>query len=160
MDHKSCLSTLCILCLDLASADGDRLCKPWDLNVGFGSKNKDVVVVQLLSCIQLSVTPWTAACQACLSFTISWSLLKFLFIESVILANHTLPPTFPFAFSLSHFQGLFQWVGSSHQVAKLLELQASAPVLPMNIHSGLVSFRADWFDLLAVQGTLKGLLQY
>ena len=61
------------------------------------------------------------------------------------------------AFSdLSQHQGLFQWVSSSHQVAQVLELQLQHQVLPMN--SVLISFRIDWFNFLAVQGTLKSLL--
>ena len=62
------------------------------------------------------------------------------------------PPTF----SLSQHQGLFQWVSSSHQVAKVVELQFQ----PSNEYSGLIFFRIDWFDLLAVQGILKSLLQH
>ena len=70
-------------------------------------------------------TPWTAAQLASLSFTISQSLLKFMSIESVMLPNkpHPLPPPSPFAFNLSQHQGLFQWVSSLHQVAKVLEFQ-------------------------------------
>ena len=66
--------------------------------------------------------------------------------------------TASFALSLSQHQGLFQWVSSSHQVAKLLELQLQH--CPSNEYSGLISFRIDWFDLLAVQGTLESLLQH
>ena len=69
-------------------------------------------VVQLLSHVQLPVTPWTAACQASLSFTISWSLLKFMSIESVVPSNHLshpLWPSSPPALSLSQHQGLFLW---------------------------------------------------
>ena len=62
----------------------------------------------------------------------------------------------PPAFYLSQHQGLFQWVDFSHQVAKVLSFSTS----PSNEYSGLISFRIDWFDLLAVQGTLKSLLQY
>ena len=62
------------------------------------------------------------------------------------------------AFNLSLHQGLFQWVSSSHQVAKGLELQLQH--LSFQEYSGLISFRIDWFDLLAVQGTLKSLLQH
>ena len=67
---------------------------------------------------------------------------------------------FPFssAFNLSQHQGLFQWVSSSHQVAKILEFRFS--ISPSNECSGLISFRIDWFDLLAVQGTLRSLLQH
>ena len=64
----------------------------------------------------------------------------------------------PPALKLSQGQGLFQWVSSSHQVAKVLELYFS--ISPFNKYSGLISFRIDWFDLLAVQGTLKSLLQH
>ena len=77
-----------------------------------------VVVVQLPSHVQLSVTPWTVACQASLSFTISRSLLKLVSIESYPLSSPS-PP----GFNLSQNQGLFQSVSSSHQVAKVLELQ-------------------------------------
>ena len=61
------------------------------------------------------------------------------------------------AFNLSQHQGLFQWVSSSHQVAK--ETSVLASVLPVD-YSGLISFRINWFDLLAVIGTLKSLLQH
>ena len=76
-----------------------------------------VVVVQLLSHVQLFVTPWTASCQASLSFTISRSLLKLMSIESYPLSS---PSS---TFNLSQNQGLFQSVSSSYQVAKVLELQ-------------------------------------
>ena len=62
------------------------------------------------------------------------------------------------AFSFSQHQGLFQWVSSSHQGAKILELRPQH-ISPSTEYSGLISFRIDWFDLLAVQGTLKSLLQ-
>ena len=84
-------------------------------------------VVQSLRCVWLSVTPWIAACrerQASLSFTISQSLLRLMSIASMMPSDHLiLSPPSPLAFSLSQHQGLFQWVGSSHQVAKVLELQ-------------------------------------
>ena len=64
----------------------------------------------------------------------------------------------PPAFSLSQDQGLFQWVSSSHQIAKVLEHQLQHQ--SFNEYSGLISFRMDWLDLLAVQGTLKSLLQH
>ena len=75
-----------------------------------------VVVVQSLSHVQLFVTPWTAACQASLSFTISWSLLKLMSIESVMPSNHLILCHLPFPpdLSLSQHQGLFQWVNPSH----------------------------------------------
>ena len=115
------------------------------------------VIVHLLSCVQLLATPWTAPHQASLSFTLYWTLLKLMSIELVMPSNHLIlwlspsPPTF----NLSQHQSLFQWVISSHQVAKVLELQLQPQSFPW-------IFRVDflvWFDLLAVQGTLKSLLQ-
>ena len=64
----------------------------------------------------------------------------------------------PLTLSLSQHQGLFQWVGSSHEVTKVLSFSFS--ISPSNEHPGLVSFRMDWLDILAVQGTLKSLLQH
>ena len=64
----------------------------------------------------------------------------------------------PPAFNLSQYQGLFQWVSSLYQVAKVLELQLQHQ--SFHEYSGLISFRMDWFDLLTVQGTLKSLLQH
>ena len=98
---------------------GDQVMRVEPLWVGFVF----VVVVQSLSHVWLFATPWTAACQASLSFTISQSLLRFMSIESVMLSSHLilcyllllLPSIFP---SIS----LFQWIGSLHQVAKVLEL--------------------------------------
>ena len=82
------------------------------------------VVAQSLSRVQLFVTPWTAARQDSLSFTISWNLLKLMSIESVMPSNHLiLFPPFPPTLTLSWHQGLFRWVSSVHQVAKVLELQ-------------------------------------
>jgi len=78
--------------------------------------------VQLLSRVQLFVTPWTAARQASLSITDSQSLLKFL-SSDVIQPSHPLSSPSPPTFNLSQHQGLFQWVSSSHQVDKVLEFQ-------------------------------------
>ena len=72
-------------------------------------------------------------------------------------SHHLLPPSPP-VFSLSQHQGLFQRVGSLHQMAKYWSF--SFNISPSNEHSGLNSFRIDWLDLLAVQGTLKSLLQH
>ena len=76
-------------------------------------------------------------------------------VSDAIQPSYPLLSPSPPAFNLSQHQGFFQWVGSSHQVAKVLKLQ-----LPSNEYSGLISFRMDWFDLLAVQGTLKSLFQH
>ena len=80
-------------------------------------------------------------------------------VDDAMQPSHPLSPSYPpFALSLSQHQGLFRWVGCLLQVAKVFELQCqhqSFQWIP-----GLISFRIDWFDLLAVQGTLKRLLQY
>ena len=119
-----------------------------------------VVIVWSLSRVWLFVTPWTAAHQASLSFTISWSLLKLMSIESVMPSNHLilcrsllfLPSIFP---STRVFSGesvlRFRW-------PKYWSFSFS--ISPSNEYSGLISFRIDWFDLLAVQGTLKSILQH
>ena len=119
--------------------------------------------VQSLSCVWLLATPLIAACQASLSITNSRSLLKLMSIESMMPSNHLSHPLLslsPPSFNLSQHQGLFQWVSYSHQVVKVLELQHLMNILISNEYSGLISFRIDWFDLRAVQGTLKSLLQH
>ena len=73
--------------------------------------------------------------------------------------SHPLSFPSPPAFNLSQHQGLFQWMSSLHQVVKVLELQLQH-YFPSNEYPGLISLRIDWFDLLAVQGTLKSLLQH
>ena len=115
--------------------------------------------VQSLSRVQLFVTPWTAAHQASLSITYSWSLLKLMSIESVRPSNHLilchpllLPSTFP----------------SVRVVSSKLALRIRWPnywsfsfsTSPSDEYSGLISFRIDWLDLLDLQGTLKSLLQH
>ena len=72
--------------------------------------------------------------------------------------SHLLSPSFPPALNLYQHQGLSQWVSSLHHVAKVLEFRFS--ISPSNEYSGLISFRIDLFDLLAVQGTFKSLLQH
>ena len=114
--------------------------------------------VQLLSCVQLFVTPWTAAHQASLSITNSQSLFKLMSMESVMPSNYLilccplllLPSIFPsirvFSSELAlHIRWTKYWSFS-------FSISAS------NEHSGLISFRIDWFDLLAVQGTLRSIL--
>ena len=108
-------------------------------------------VVQLLSHVWLFVTPWTAACQASLSFTIYWSLLKCMFTESTMTSNHLilchrllLPSIFPSIRAFSNESVLcIRW-----------------PISPSNEYSGLISFTIDWLDLLAVQGTCESFLQH
>ena len=119
-----------------------------------------MVVVQLLSCVRLFVTLWTVARQASLSITNSRSLLKLMSIESVMPSNHLilcqsllLPPSiFPsirvfFSESVLYIGWPKYW-------------SFSFSISPFNEYSGLISFRMDWLDLLAIQGTPKSLLQH
>ena len=108
---------------------------------------------------QLFATPWTAARQASLSITNSQSLLKFMSIESVMLSNHlilcrprlllpAIPPSIRvFSESVLHIRWPKYW-------------SFSLSIIPYKEIPGLISFRMDWLDLLAVQGTLKSLLQH
>ena len=96
---------------------------PWCL--GFRTNFISLSLVQSLSHVLLSATPWTAACQASLSFTISQSLFKFMSIELMMASNHLIlcHPLLLLPSILPSSQRLFQWVGSSHQVTKILQLQ-------------------------------------
>ena len=125
------------------------------------SKLQELVMDASSLChVQLFVSPWTTACQAPLSTTISWSLLSFMSMESVLLSNHLilcpsllfLPSIFPsirvFSSELAfHIRWPKYW-------------SFSFSISPANEYSGWISFRIDWFDLLAVQGTLENLLQH
>ena len=118
------------------------------------------VVVQLLSCVWLFVTPWTVVRQAPLSSTLSHSLLKFMSVMSVMLSKQLtlchplllLPSVFPSIRVFSNESALhIRW--PKHW-------SFSFNISPSSEYSGLIYFRTDWFDLLAVQGTLKCLLQH
>ena len=106
------------------------------------------------------MTPWTAACQASLSSTISQTLLKFISVNSMraIQYIHLLPPPAPFAFNLSQHQIFASELTLHFRWPKYWSFSFSNS--PFNENSGLISFRIDWFDLLAVQVTLKSLLQH
>ena len=114
--------------------------------------------VQSLSCVQLFAAPWTAARQASLSIINSQSLLKLLSIASVMPSNHLLL-CHPLLLLPSIFLRVF-----SNELALHIRWPKyrsfSFNISPSNEYSGLISFRIDWFDLLAVQGTLKSLLQH
>ena len=115
--------------------------------------------VQSLSRVWLFVTPWTAACQASLSITKSWSLLKLMSIESVMSCNHLIlcHPLLP----LSIFPSIrVFWNKSSLRMRRPKYWSFSFSISPSNDYSGLISFRMNWLDLLAVQGTLRSLLQH
>ena len=136
------MSLLCVQCLEEYLAH---------------SKYYVVIVqsVQSLSCVRLFATPWTAACQASLFITNSQSLLKLMSIESVMPSNHLilcrplllLPSIFPSIRVFSDEPVLhIRW-------PKYCSFSFS--ISPSNEYSGLISFRMDWLNLLAVQGTLK-----
>jgi len=111
--------------------------------------------VQLLSRVQLFVTPWTAARQASLSITNSQSLLKLTSIESVMPSNHLIL-CHPLLLPPSVFPSIM--VFSNESVLHIIwpkYWSFSVSISPPNEYSGLISFRMDWLDLLAVQGTLK-----
>ena len=120
----------------------------------------DHVVVQSVSHIWLFATPWTAACQASLSFTISQSLLQLMPIESVIPSNHLI-----FFHPLVFLPSIFPSIGVfSNDPALRMRWPKywsfSFNISPSKEHPGPISFRMDWLDLLAVQGTLRSLLQH
>ena len=79
-------------------------------------------------------------------------------VSDAVQSSHPLSSPSPPTFNLSQHQSLFQWVSSLHQVAKHWSFSLS--ISPLNEYSGLISFRIEWLDILAVQGTLKSLLQY
>ena len=114
----------------------------------------------LLSRVRLFTTQWTAVHQASLSVTISWSLFKFICIESVMLCNHLI-----LCCSLYLLPSIFLSIRVfSDELALCIRWPKywsfSFSISPSNEYSGLISFRIDWFYLLAVQGTLKSLLQH
>ena len=119
-----------------------------------------LVVVQSISHAQLFKTPSTAVCQVSLSFTVSQSLLKFMSIESVMSSNHLmlccplllLPSIFP---SIRVFSNK-----SALRIRWSKDWSFSFSISHSNEYSGLISFRIDWFDLFAIQGTLKSLLRH
>ena len=107
-----------------------------------------VVIVQLLSCVQNFETPWTAAHQMVLHHLPELAQTHILWVSDAIQPSHPLLPSSPPSPNLSQHQGLFKWVSSSYQMAKVLELQLQHQ--SRNEYSGLISFRIDWFALLAV----------
>ena len=115
------------------------------------------VVVQSLSWVRFFETPWTTGCQASLSFIISWSLLKLMSIELVMQSNHLIlccslllmPSVFPSIRVFSSESAFLKW-----------PKYWNFSICPSNEYSELLSFRINLFDLLAVQGTLKSLLEH
>ena len=144
------ISALTILCISLRGHARHKICHLCLFVFA--------VVVQLLSHVWLFVTPWIAALQTCLSFTISQSLLKLMSIESVMLSNLIL-----YSPLLLLLPSIFPSIGVfSNESALCIRWPKywSFSISPSSEYSGLISFRVDWFDRLAVQGTLKNLLQH
>ena len=116
--------------------------------------------VQSLSRVRLFATPWTAACQASLSITNSKSLLKLMSIELGMPSNHLvlccpllLPPSIFLSINVFSNESVLPIRGPKYW-------SFSFSISPSNEYSGLIAFRMDWLDLLAVQGTLKSFLQH
>ena len=130
------------------------------MSIRLWSNPSRFTAVKSLSCVRLLVTPWTAACQASLSITNSWSLLK------LIPLSQWCYPTI--SYSVVPFSSCLQSFPASGVFSNESVLHIRWPkfwsfsfnISPSNEYSGLISFRMDWLDLLAVQGTLKSLLQH
>ena len=121
------------------------------------NSRKNTQSVQMLSGVRLFATPCSPG------FPVHHQLWELAqthvhWVGDAIQPFHPLSSPSPPAFNLSQHQGLFKWVGSSHQVSKVLSFSVS--ISPFTDYSGLISFRMHWLDLLAVQGTLKSLLQH
>ena len=135
----------------------DSLLSEWS---GKARLYREISSVQLLRCVWLFATPWNAALQASLSITNSWSLFKLMSIESVMPSNHLvlchslllLPSIFP---SIRVFSN-----DSVRHIRCPKYWSFSFSISPSNEYSRFISFGMDWLDLLAVQGTLKSLLQH
>ena len=135
----------------------------WYSFIFFSFANLQFSSVQSLSCVQLFATPWITARQASLSITNSWSSPRLTSIESVMPSSHlilcnplssclqSLPASESFPMSQ-------QWVNFGMRWPKYWRFSFS--IIPSKEIPGLISFRMDWLDLLAVQGTLKSLLQH
>ena len=116
--------------------------------------------VQLLSHVRLFVTPWNAAQQASLSINNSWSWIKLISVESVMPSNHLIHCR-PLFLLPSIFPSMRVFSNESFLHVRWPKYWGfSFSICPSNEYSGLISFRMDWFDLLAVQRTLKSLLQH
>ena len=114
--------------------------------------------VQSLSRVRLFATPWTAARQASLTITYSWNLLKLMSIESVMPSNHLIlccPLLLP-----SVFPSIRVFSDESVLSIRWPSIRTSASTSGLPVNSGLISYRMDWFDLLAIEGILKSLLQH
>ena len=142
--------------------EGDKESMHCQEMVTGSSKTNSFLLLLLFSrsVVSDSTTPWTAACQASLSITISQSLLKLTSIVLVMPSNHLV-----LCYLLLLLPSIFTSTRVfSNELALCIrwskDWSFSFSISPSNEYSGLISFRIDWFDLLEVQGTLKSLLQY
>ena len=117
-----------------------------------------MVVVQSLSHVWLFVTPWTAVHQASLSFTVSQSLCKLLSIESMMPSNHLCCPLLLPPWIFPSIRVFYNELAFCIRWPKYWSFSLS--ICPSKEYSGLISFRINWFDFIAVQGTLKSLFQH
>ena len=128
--------------------------------IEYGVSSVQFISVQSLSRMRLYVTPWTVACQASLSNINSQSLLKLMSIELVMPSNHFILCHSLFL-PLSIFPSIRVFSNESVLHIRWLKYwNFSYSISPSNEYSGLISFRIDWFDLLAVQGSPQSLLQH
>ena len=130
-----------------------------------GHNNMEFSLVQLLNHVWLFATPWTAARQASLSITSSQSLLKLMFHQVITWWHQVMPSNHlvfcrPFLLLPSIFPSIRIFSNESVLCIRPESWSFSFSICPSNDYSGLISFRMDWLDLLAVQGTLKSLLQH
>ena len=131
------------------------------IELGNNKLKREFNSVQSFSLVRLFVDPMDFSMPC---FPVNHQLLKLTQthvhpVSDAIQLSHPLSSPSPPSFNLSQHHGLFKWVSSSYQVAKVLEFQ-SFTISPSSEYSGLISFRNDWLDLLAVQGTLKTALQH
>ena len=134
----------------------------WELRFPLGNDFQVLMFssVQSLSSVRLFVTPWTAPCQASLSITNSQSPPKPMSIESVMPSSHLIL-FHPLLFLPSIFPSIRIFSNESTLCMRWPKYWSfSFSIIPSKEHPGLISFRMDWVDLLAVQGTLKSLLQH
>ena len=130
--------------------------KHWEVLL-FHEEIKSISSVQLGSHVQLFATPWTTGCQDSLSITNSWSLFKLMSFESLMPSNHLILCR-PLLLLPSIFASIRIFSNESVPHIRWPKYW-SFSISPSNECSRLISFRIDWLDLLAVQGTLKSLLQ-
>ena len=147
----------CKLMREFLSNDPDKLL---GISSDFSCTSRHFCSVQPLGCVRLFANPWTAVHQASLSITNSWSLFRLTFMESMMPSNHLIL-CHPLLLLPSIFPSIRVFSSESVLCIKWPKYWSiSFSISSSNEYSGMISFRIEWLDLLAVQGTLKSLLQY